>query len=105
MNEETKELTIKDLDELLSKYFKTLEDLEKENQELKEQEQEQLQLQLQEEENKELTTQEFQNQLLSDIKTLQENTAITYHFSYVGLLLSGLILCYVLFYKFLKIFI
>lgn len=105
-------LKIEDLDKLLSKYFKTLEDIQKEKDlELESQEQlelerqEQLELEKQELENKELTSIEFQTQLITEIKTLQENTSITYHMSFVALVLGGLILIYVLFYKFLKIFI
>ena len=98
-------LKIEDLEKLLSKYFKTLEDIKKEQEQLELDRQEQLELDRQELETKELTSLEFQTQLITEIKTLQENTSITYHMSFMAMVLGGLILIYVLFYKFLKIFI
>lgn len=105
-------ITIDDLDSLLSKYFKTQEQIELDNQQLLE-EQQKLQEELdklkeienQENEAKELSSVEFHQELIQEIKTLQEYSKFGNNMFYVGMVAIGLILIYVLFYKFLKFFI
>ena len=93
------------LDDLLNKYFKTLEDLEKEQEELNK---------IIEENNKK-ENEEYQNKLLSDEETKTEfltllediriNTQYQNNIIFFSIVITGTVLVSVLMYKFIKIFI
>lgn len=98
-------ISIEDLEILLSKYFKTLEQIDLENQQALEEQEKLNALQKQELETKELSSLEFQQELLQEIKTLQDYSKFGNNMFYFNMVAVGLILIYVLFYKFLKIFV
>lgn len=106
MNEEDiiTSITIEDLDNLLSKYFKTLEQIDLENQQALEEQEKINSIQQQELEVSQKTSLEFQQELLQEIKTLQDYSKFANNISYFNIVAIGLILIYVLFYKFLKVF-
>ena len=93
------------LDDLLNKYFKTLEDLEKEQEELNK---------IIEENNKK-ENEEYQNKLLSDEATKTEfstlledikiNTQYQNNIIFFSIVITGTLLVSVLMYKCIKIFI
>lgn len=105
-------LDINKFDELLSKYFKTLEQQELENQLINEEQEKVLKeleednlIKQQELETRELTSLEFQQTLLNEIKVLQYNTQLINNIGFWAIVVGGVILCSTLFYKFLKIFV
>ena len=88
----------KELDNVLNKYFNTLEEQQKIKEE-KEKEQEKINAQSLEEETS------FNEQLLQEIKVLQDYQKYGNNLQYVEMVLIGLVFCLTLMYKFLKNFI
>lgn len=104
-NVEVSSITLEELETLLSKYFKTLEQIDLENQQALEEQERLSALEQQELEESQTSSLEFQQELLQEIKTLQEYSKFGNNMFYFNMVAVGLILIYVLFYKFLKIFI
>lgn len=104
-NVEFSSITLEELEILLSKYFKTLEQIDLENKQSLEEQEKINSIQQQAFEESLNSSLEFQTELLQEIKTLQEYSKFGNNLFYFGLVAVGLILIYVLFYKFLKKFI
>lgn len=102
---EVTSISIEDLERLLSNYFKTLEQIDLENKQSLEEKEKLNELQRQELEKSQTSSLEFQQELLQEIKTLQEYSKFGNNMFYFNMVAVGLILIYVLFYKFLKIFV
>lgn len=86
-----------ELDELFHKYFKTIEEQEKEKQ-----------LEIKKNEEQQSTyfssTEEFQTELITEIRELKEFQQYTNNFIYFSIVIVGVILVSCLMYRFLKIF-
>lgn len=110
--EENNFITIEDLDSLLDKYFyqkeygqeKINNFIDNVNQYIERQEKEK-DIDLQNEEMSNLTTVELHNELISEIKVLQENTKFGNNLLYFSITIMLLVFCSTLFYKFLRNFI
>lgn len=97
-------LTKEELDEILSKYFKTLEQQSKEQEEINKinqenslKENEEIKIQL-------LSDEEFRSELISLIQDTNTNVQYTNNYFYWSIVITGTILVCTLMYKFLKIF-
>lgn len=98
-------ITIEELEALLSKYFKTREEYDKDYQELIKLIQNNQDLEISKNDILESSDSEFKNNLISEIKVIQENTQLGNNLGYFSIVIIGLILMCALFYKFLKYFI
>lgn len=98
-------ITIEELESLLSKYFKTREEYDKDYQELIKLIQNNQDLEISKNDILESSDSEFKNNLISEIKVIQENTQLGNNLGYFSIVIIGLILMCALFYKFLKYFI
>ena len=88
-------LTKQELEEVLSKYFKTLEEIDKDNQEQ--------QLLIDEQEALENNT--WQELVLEKLDNLSYNSQFSNNIFYWGVVIALVIFINMIFYKFLKIFI
>ena len=110
--EENNFITIEDLDSLLDKYFygkeygqeKIDNFIDNVNKYIESQEKEK-DIYLQNEEVGNSTTVELHNELISEIKVLQENTKLGNNLLYFSITILLLVFCTTLFYKFLRNFI
>lgn len=98
-------ISIEELEALLSKYFKTLEEYDKDYQELIKLIQNNQELEISKNDILESSDSEFKSNLISEIKVIQENTQLGNNLGYFSIVIIGLILMCALFYKFLKYFI
>lgn len=101
---EEKHITKEELEQILSKYFKTLEQQSKEQEELNKINQEKFEKESQEIQSQILTDEEFRNELISSIKETNINTQYTNNYLFWSIVITGTILVCTLMYKFLKIF-
>lgn len=92
------------LEQVLNKYFKTLEQQEKEKKELQKKELEQQELEQQELEENSTSSLELQKELISEIRELKEFQQYGNNLGYFSITIILLILASSLMYKFLKIF-
>lgn len=93
------------LDDLLNKYFKTLEDLEKEQEELNKIVEENNKKEKEEYENKLLNDEETKTEFLTLLEDIKINTQYQNNFIFFSIVITGTILISVLMYKCIKIFI
>lgn len=93
------------LDDLLNKYFKTLEDLEKEQEELNKIIEENNKKEKEEYQNKLLSDEETKTEFLTLLEDIKINTQYQNNFIYFSIVITGAILISVLMYKCIKIFI
>ena len=98
-------ITIEELESLLSKYFKTREEYDKDYQELIKLIQNNQELESSKNDILESSDSDFKSSLISEIKVIQENTQLGNNLGYFSIVIIGLILMCALFYKFLKYFI
>lgn len=98
-------ITYEDLDLILSKYFKTLEDLEKEQEELNKIIEENNKKEKEEYENKLLSDEETKTEFLTLLEDIKINTQYQNNFIFFSIVITGTILVSVLMYKCIKIFI
>lgn len=97
-------MTKEELDLILSKYFKTLEQQSKEKDELNKINQENALKENEEIKTQILNDEEFRNELISSIKETNINTQYTNNYLFWSIVITGTILGCTLMYKFLKIF-
>lgn len=97
-------MTKDELDLILSKYFKTLEQQSKEQEDINKINQEKIEKESQEIQSQILTDEEFRNELISSIKETNINTQYTNNYLFWSIVITGTILGCTLMYKFLKIF-
>ena len=111
-----KYITGSELNDILSKYFYTKEEVKelekkelenlKERQALEEKEQKkENEKTLQEKQMQQQTQQEFQSELIGEIQKINSNATNINGLSYIAMVLACLVGLYILFYKFLKNFI
>lgn len=93
------------LDDLLSKYFKTLEDLEKEQEEINKIIEENNKKEKEEYENKLLNDEKIKTEFLTLLEDIKINTQYQNNFIYFSIVIIGTVLISVLMYKCIKIFI
>lgn len=98
-------ITNEDLDLILSKYFKTLEDLQKEQEELNKIIEENNKKEKEEYENKLLSDEETKTEFLTLLEDIKINTQYQNNFIFFSIVITGTILVSVLMYKCIKIFI
>lgn len=98
-------ITNEDLDLILSKYFKTLEDLQKEQEELNKIIEENNKKEKEEYENKLLNDEETKTEFLTLLEDIKINTQYQNNFIFFSIVITGTILVSVLMYKCIKIFI
>lgn len=101
---EEKHITKEELEQILSKYFKTLEQQAKEQEEINKINQEKINQESKEVQSQILSDEEFRSELISSIKETNTNIQYTNNFIYWSIVITGTILCCTLMYKFLKIF-
>lgn len=94
----------KDIEELLDKYFKTLEQQQKEQEEINKSNSEKTAKQIEELQIQLSDDVEFRTQLLTALETSNYNTQFNNNILFWSIVVSGTILMCVLIYKFLKIF-
>lgn len=97
-------MTKEELDLILSKYFKTLEQQYKEKDELNKINQENALKENEEIKTQILNDEEFRSELISSIKENNINTQYTNNYLFWSIVITGTILGCTLMYKFLKIF-
>lgn len=105
MNMEDTHITKNELDLILSKYFKTLDDLQKEQEELNKIIEENNKKEKEEYENKLLSDEETKTEFLTLLEDIKINTQYQNNFFFFSIVIIGTILICVLMYKCIKIFI
>lgn len=98
-------LTKQELEEVLSKYFKTLEEIDKDNQEQQLLIDEQQKLIDEQTEQEALENNTWQELVLEKLDNLSYNSQFSNNIFYWGVVIALVIFINMIFYKFLKIFI